>query len=101
MFQILLYKLEQAFYRLFLGNVLLYALLCLVEGYLATGGTNVAIVGICHFARAVDDTPHDGYLQAFEMSRGGLDLVDGAFEVVKRAAATGARDVLRLDEDEK
>ena len=32
------------------------------------------------------------------MSRGGLYLVDSSLQVVERASATGAGDVLRLDE---
>ena len=72
-----------------------------VEGYLAKAFAHVAVVGIGHFSRAVHDAAHDGYDHVLE-ARGGLfDPVKGLFQVVQRAAATGAGNVFRLVEGER
>ena len=81
-----------------LGNVFLDTLLAAIEGDFASAGTDVAIVGIGHFARAVDDAAHDADLQAHEVARGRFDAPDGVLQVVERAAAAGTGDVLGLGE---
>ena len=54
------------------GNVLFDALLAAVETDFSACRTYVAVVGVGHFARAVDDAAHDGNLQSFQVGRGGL-----------------------------
>ena len=82
-------ELDELLHRFFFGNVLLDALLLLVETDFAAPGTYVAVVGIGHLARAVDDAAHDAYLQSLQVRRGSLDTGDGALQVVERASAAG------------
>ena len=76
------------------GDVALDALLAPVETDFTTGGTDVAVVGIGHFAGAVDDAAHDGDLEPDKVGRGGLDAGYGSLEVVERTATAGTTDVL-------
>ena len=55
-------ELKQMFYSLSLRDVFLYADLLLVERHFARTSTNIAIIGISHFARPVNNTSHDSYL---------------------------------------
>ena len=89
-------ELDELLHRFFFGNVLLDALLLLVETDFAAPGTHVAVVGIGHLARAVDDAAHDAYLQSFQVRRGCLDAGDGALKVVERASAAGTGNVFGL-----
>ena len=82
----------------FLGDVFLDTFLGFVEGDLAATCAYVAIVGICHLTWAIDDTTHDADLETYEIFGGCLDLGDGLLEVVERAAAAWAGDVLGLGE---
>src|SRR5690554_4473622 len=78
------------------GNVSLYDLLLLVQGYFVVSGTHVTVVGVGHFARTVDDASHDADLNAFEVRSSGADHGRGFLKVEKRAAARGTGDVLRF-----
>ena len=69
-----------------------------VERDAAGCGTHVPVVGIGHLARAVDDASHDADLEVREVRRARLDVGEGLFDVVKRAAATRAGDVLGVRE---
>ena len=80
------------------GNVFLDAFFLPIERDAARTGTHVAVVGIGHLARSVDDAAHDADLQSHEMSSGCLDAADGVLQVVERAAAARTGDVLRLGE---
>ena len=67
-------ELKQMFYSLSLRDIFLYADLLLVERHLARTSTNIAIVGISHFARTIYYTAHDAYLQTLEVLGGSLML---------------------------
>ena len=69
------------------------------EGRYATRpGAHVAVVGVGHLAGAVDDAAHDADAQVFQMRRARLDVGEGLFDVVERAAARGAGDVFGMRE---
>ena len=87
---------DEALNSLLLGDILLYALLGLVERYLAATCTHIAIVGISHLTRAVHNTTHDTNLQAHHILGGSLDLGDSLLQVVECATATRALDILGL-----
>ena len=70
-----------------------YAFFLFIEADFSTTGTYIAIVGIGHFTRAVDDTAHDTDFQSLEVSRSRLDAGDGRFQVVQCTSATRTRDV--------
>ena len=78
------------------GDILLDALLLLVEAHLATSCAYIAIVGIGHLTWTIDDAAHDGNLQSLEVRCGRLDAGDGLLQVVERTSTAGARDILRL-----
>ena len=59
-----------------LGDILLHTFFLTVEGYLASPSTHVAIVGIGHLARSVDNTTHDAYLQSHKVTGGCFDAAD-------------------------
>ena len=86
-------QLNQFFYSLFFRNVLFNTFLLFVQTDFASSGTYIAIVGIGHFTRAIDDTAHDTDFQSLEVSRSRLDAGDGRFQVVQCTSATRTRDV--------
>ena len=67
-----------------------------VEVDLVRRSADVAEVGIAHLARTVDDAAHDGDLHALEVRGRGADAGGGLLNVVVRAPAGGAGDVLGL-----
>ena len=81
---------------LFFGNVLFDALFLLVEADFASSGAHIAVVGVRHFSRTVDNASHDSYLESFQMAGGCLDTGNGTFQVVEGASAAGTRDVFGL-----
>ena len=91
-------QLQQAFDSLFLGDVLGNTFLLLVERNLATTGTYIAIVGIGHLARTVNNTAHDAYLQTHQMAGGCLNLSDGFLQVIQGTSAAWAGDIFGLGE---
>ena len=70
-------------------------LLAFVDRDFAVAFADVAPVGVCHFARTVDDAAHYGDDHAFEVFCTAFYFFECAFEVVHRAAATRAGDVFR------
>ena len=64
-FSVLSNQFEQAVDGLCLRDILLDTFLGPIEGNLATTGTDIAVIGICHLAGAIDDTAHDAYLQTY------------------------------------
>ena len=70
-------KLQELVYCFLLRYVLLDAYLLFVEANLATTGTDIAVVSICHLARTIDDTAHDTNLQTYQMTGSRLDFGDG------------------------
>ena len=85
-------------YGLGFRNVFLYAFLGTVKTDLTTAGTHIAIVGIGHLARSVDNTAHDAYLQTHKVFRGCLDLCYRLLQVIEGSSATRTRDILGLGE---
>ena len=83
---------------LFLRNVLLYTLLGFVKGYRASSCTDIAIVGIGHLARNIDDATHDSDLQTNEVFRCSLDLGNRLLQIVKRTSTAWSGDILCLRE---
>ena len=81
-----------------LRDIFLNTLFGTIERYLATTGTDIAIVGIGHFARTIDDTPHNANLQTYQIFGGSFNLSDGLLQVVERASAARARDIFGLGE---
>ena len=73
-----------------LGDVHLDALLALVEADFASGGTHVAIVGIGHLTRTVDNAAHDSNLEVGEVGGGLLHAVYGGLQIKQGAATRGA-----------
>ena len=65
---------QQMLHSLALGDGLLHTHLLLVERNLARSGAHISVVGIGHFARSVDYTTHDAYLQALHVGRSSLDF---------------------------
>ena len=53
-----------------LGDVLEYTLFAFVQTDFATTCTYITVVGICHFARTVDNATHDANLESLQMSSG-------------------------------
>ena len=88
-FGVVVNELQKPFYGLLLGYVLEHTLLAFVKRNLPASGTNVAVVGIGHLARTVDDAAHDAYLQSYQMAGGRLDALDGVLKVVERTATAG------------
>jgi len=76
-----------------LGDVVLDAVFADVEVYFARGATDVAEIGVGHFAGAVHDAAHDGEFHAFEMAGFGADALSGGLQVEEGASARGAGDV--------
>ena len=93
---IVLYQLQQALDSLFLGDVLLNTLLAAVERNLSTCSTHIAIIGIGHFAGAVNNTAHDTNLQALEVSCSSLYARQGSLQVIHCTATTGTGNILGL-----
>ena len=91
-------QLEEFLNGFFLRDVLLYTFLGLVERDFAAACADIAVVGIGHLARTVDDAAHDADLQTHKVFSGSLDLCDGLLEVIKRTSATGTGDVFGLGE---
>ena len=75
--QIFVYKIEQLVNGFCLGDVFLYALLAFVQGYLAACSSDVAVISVCHFAWAIDNTSHDTNLETFVSRILLRALVDG------------------------
>ena len=92
----LLDEVNQAVDGIVLGDIHLDALLALIQADASCRGTDVAVVGVGHFARSVDDTAHDTDFQVFEVGRRLLHAVHCRLQVKHRPAAARARDELRL-----
>lgn len=69
-----------------------------VEVDLAGCTADVAEIGICHFAGAIDDAAHDSDTNALEVASGGADFLGGGLEVEKGATAGRAGDVIGLED---
>ena len=67
------YQFQQSVDGLFFRNVFRYTLLLAIEGDLSAPGAHVAVVGIGHLTRAVDDAAHDANLQTDKVAGGGFD----------------------------
>ena len=80
-----------------LGDVEFYGCLADIEVDLARGATDIAEVGVGHFAGAVYDAAHDGDFHAFEVAGGCFDSRGGCLEVEKGAAAAWAGDIVGFE----
>lgn len=67
-----------------------------VERDFAAGGADIAVIGVGHFAGAVDDAAHDGDIEAFEVAGGVADLVEHGGEIELCASARRASDIFDL-----
>ena len=79
-----------------LGDVHLDALLALVQADAAGSRSDVAVVGVGHLARTVDDTSHDADFQVGQVGCRLLDALYRRLQVKHRPAAAGARDKFGL-----
>ena len=50
---------DKAVESLFLRDVALDALLAFVEAHFSHGCAHITVVGVCHFARTINDTAHN------------------------------------------
>ena len=89
-------ELQQALHSLFLGDILLHALLTFIKGDLAPTCTHIAVVGIGHLARTIHDAAHDADLQAYQMAGSRLDTSNGLLQIVERTATPRAGDIFGL-----
>lgn len=70
-----------------LRNIIFNTFFSYVKINLTWGAADVAEIGVCHFARAVNDATHDGDGDADEVICFGSDGLGGFFEVEEGAAA--------------
>ena len=83
--------------RLGFGNIELHWGTTDIEIDLPWSSTDVAEIGIGHFAGAIDDAPHDGDFYALEMSGRLLNFSGGGLEIKERASATRASDIVSFE----
>ena len=70
--------------------------LAAVEGYFALAHAHVAVVGVGHFAGAVDDAAHNADFDALEVVGALANHGGSLLQVEERAAAAGAANVFGL-----
>ena len=75
-----------------------YGLLAAIDGHLAATFSDVAVIGISHFAGTVDDASHDGNDHILEVTGPLLHGLERLLQIVHRPSATGAGDVFRTIE---
>ena len=68
------------------GYVFLYALFAFVEADFTGGSSDISVIGVGHFARAVYDTAHHTYFQSFKMRCRSLDVAQCRLKVIKSAS---------------
>jgi hypothetical protein len=61
-------------YGLLLRDILEDTFLTLIEAHFASSCSHITIVSIRHLAGAIDDTSHDTYFKALEMSSSRFDF---------------------------
>ena len=80
-------EIDEAFYRLDLGDVEAHRLTPDVEVDLARRAADISEISIGHLARTVHDASHNGYLHAFKVLSAGLDE-GGDFLQIKQCSTT-------------
>jgi len=78
-----------------LPDIFAYDFLASVQVNRAGAGAYVPIVGVGHFAWAVDDAAHNGDFEAFEVACTSPDAGRDFFQVEEGASTRRASDVIR------
>ena len=87
---------EKLFYGFLLWDVFEDTFLAAIERDAVASCSHVAVVGVCHLTRSIDDAAHDGYFEARQMCRVFFYFRHGFLEVKHRSSATRAGDILRF-----
>src|SRR6185312_15579667 len=82
--------------RICRSNIFLHSLSTTIKRHLIRSRTNITIIGISHFARAIYDTTHNADLQAFQMTGTTADHLCRHHQVEQGAPATWAGDIFRF-----
>ena len=91
-------EIHQPIDRFCLRNVEFHGFLADVKIDLSGCPSDIAEIGICHFARPVDDATHDRDLYPFQVIGGGPDPRRGLLQVKQGPTARWTRHIIRLED---